>query len=202
LIEYQKIICPRMEYYYEKFFDYVAEILVMPEYDKALCRQLFKPIFVPRDTIIAWAGSVPEYHNFIVSGYMRNFHIDVDGNEITNDLNNEPRFFTSYFHFMNRSISNEYLQCISDCEILRISRDDVDIAANEGMTQKDYTVQILNERLEFNKQRAFDMANLTAELRYLKFEAENPNIMQNVPLAYIASYLGITQRHLSRIRKA
>jgi CRP/FNR family transcriptional regulator, anaerobic regulatory protein len=45
------------------------------------------------------------------------------------------------------------------------------------------------------------MANLTAEQRYQKFESNNPNILQNVPLSYIASYLGITQRHLSRIRK-
>ncbi|MCD8540808.1 MAG: Crp/Fnr family transcriptional regulator, partial [Leadbetterella sp.] len=40
-----------------------------------------------------------------------------------------------------------------------------------------------------------------AEERYEKFSKENPAIMQNVPLHYIASYLGITPRHLSRIRK-
>jgi CRP-like cAMP-binding protein len=102
---------------------------------------------------------------------------------------------------MNRTIANEYIQAITDCELLQISRDDVDIAANEGITQKDYTVQILNKRLEINKQRAFDMANLSAEERYNKFVKENPKIMQNVPLGYIASYLGITQRHLSRLRR-
>jgi CRP/FNR family transcriptional regulator, anaerobic regulatory protein len=189
-----------MTHYYEKFYDYVAEILVMPEYDKNICRQLFKPIFVPKNTIIEKAGTVPEFHNFIVSGFMRNFYVDKDGNEITTDLNEGSRLFTSYFHFMNRTISNENLQCITDCELLRINRDDVEIAANEGITQKDYTVQILNKRLEVNKQRAFDMANLTAEERYHKFEKENPKIMQNVPLGFIASFLGITQRHLSRIR--
>ncbi len=191
-----------MDFYYEKFFNYVAEILVMPEYDKALCRQLFHPIFVPKDTIIQKAGTVPLYHNFIVSGYMRNFSVDNNGNEITNDLNEGSRLFSSYFHFMNRTISNENLQCISDCEILRINREDVEIAASQGITQKDYTVQILNKRLEANKQRAFDMANLTAEERYTKFCFENPNLIQNVPLGYIASYLGITQRHLSRLRKS
>lgn len=190
-----------MNHYYEKFFDYIAEILIMPEADKELCRQLFKPSFVPKDTIIELAGTVHQYHTFIVSGFMRNFHVDNDGNEITNDLNDGSRFFTSYFHFMNRSISNENIQCITDCELLSISRDDVDIAANQGITQKDYTVQILNKRLEVNKQRAFDMANLTAEERYHKFLKENPTIIQNVPLSYIASFLGITQRHLSRLRK-
>jgi CRP/FNR family transcriptional regulator, anaerobic regulatory protein len=190
-----------MNHYYEKMFEYIAETLIIPEYDKELCRQLFKPIFVPKDTIIESAGQVPKFHNFIVCGFMRNFHTDNDGNEITNDLNEGSRFFTNYFHFMNRTISNENIQAITDCELLRINRDDVDIAANEGITQKDYTVQILNKRLEINKQRAFDMANLTAEQRYNKFVKENPKIMKNVPLGYIASYLGITQRHLSRLRR-
>ncbi len=45
------------------------------------------------------------------------------------------------------------------------------------------------------------MANLTAEERYHKFLKLNPTIIQHVPLSYIASFLGITQRHLSRLRK-
>jgi CRP-like cAMP-binding protein len=190
-----------MNHYYETMFDYVREILDIPESDQELCRKLFKPVFVAKDTIIEKAGTIHQYHNFIVSGFLRNFHTDIDGSEITNDLNEGSRFFTSYFHFMNRQISNENIQCITHCELLRISRDNVDIAANQGITQKDYTVQILNKRLEANKQRAFDMANLTGEERYHKFVKENPQIMQNVPLGYIASYLGITQRHLSRLRK-
>jgi CRP/FNR family transcriptional regulator, anaerobic regulatory protein len=189
-----------MDYYYDKFFEYVSQILIMPEHDKILCKQLFKPVFIQKDTIIEKAGTIHKNHTFIVSGFLRNFHTDLDGNEVINDLNNDSRFFTSYYHFMNRTASNETIQAITDCELLQISRDDVDIAANEGITQKDYTVQILNQRLEVNKQRAFDMANLTAEERYFKFEKENPNIMKNVPLGYIASYLGITQRHLSRLR--
>lgn len=191
----------KMNHYYEKFYDYVGEILIMPDSDKELCRQLFKPIFVPKDTIIEKAGTVHQNHTFIVSGFMRNFHLDNDGNEITNDLNAGSRFFTSYFHFMNRTVSNETLHTITDCELLQISRDGVDIAASQGITQKDYTVQLLNKRLEINKQRAFDMANLSAEERYNKFVKENPTIIRNVPLGYIASYLGITQRHLSRLRK-
>ncbi len=190
-----------MNHYYEKFFDYVAEILIMPNLDKELCRQLFKPIFVPKDTIIEKAETVHRNHTFIVSGFMRNFHLDNHANEITNDLNEGSRFFTSYFHFMNRTVSNETIHTITDCELLQISRNDVDIAASQGITQKDYTVQLLNQRLEINKQRAFDMANLSAEERYTKFVKENPAIIRNIPLGYVASYLGITQRHLSRLRK-
>lgn len=189
-----------MEHYYTTLFGYISEILTLPDADRESVRRTFKPVFVPKDTLIERAGTVPGYHNFIVSGHMRNFHLDGDNNEITTDLNDRPRFFTSYFHFMNRSVSNENLHCITDCELLRISRDDVDVSAGRSQTQKDYTISILQRHLQSDKERINDMANLTAEARYAKFWKANPNIIQNVPLKYIASYLGITQRHLSRIR--
>ncbi|MVM41556.1 Crp/Fnr family transcriptional regulator [Spirosoma sp. HMF3257] len=190
-----------MEHYYTRFFNYVAEVLTLPEEDKASIRQLFKPCFVPKDTIIEPAGEVPQYHNFIVSGYMRNFYVDEDNNEITTDLNDGSRFFTSYFHFMNRTVSNENLHCITDCELLRISRDDVEVGARRSSTQKDYTIQILQKHLEEEKRRINDMTSLTAEARYQKFLKEKPTIIRHVPLRHIASYLGITQRHLSRLRR-
>lgn len=189
-----------MKHYYETLFDYISEILTLPDGDKDSIRQSFKPLFVARDTVIEPAGEVPGYHNFIVSGFMRNFHLDDDNNEITTDLNNGPRFFTSYFHFMNRTVSNESLHCITDCELLRISRDDADRTAGTSATQKDYTIHILQKHLQEDKERINDMANLTAEARYAKFVRQKPHIIRHVPLKYIASYLGITQRHLSRLR--
>jgi CRP-like cAMP-binding protein len=189
-----------MEHYYQRFFDYVAEILVLPESDKASIRRFFKPVFIPKNTIIEPAGTVPEYHNFIVSGYMRNFHLDQDNNEITTDLNDGSRFFTSYFHFMNQTVSSDNLQCVTDCELLRINRSDVEEGARTSITQKDYTIHILQNHLEQDKNRINDLTSLSAEDRYRKFLKEKPNIIRNVPLRYIASYLGITQRHLSRLR--
>ncbi|MBN8823064.1 MULTISPECIES: Crp/Fnr family transcriptional regulator [unclassified Spirosoma] len=189
-----------MEHYYTGLFNYIEQIIVLPETDKVSIRESFKPVFVPKDTIIEPAGQVPQYHNFIVSGYMRNFHFDKDNAEITTDLNAGPRFFTSYSHFMNRTVSNENLHCITDCELLRINRDEVSIRAEYSQTQKDYTIQILQKHLEEEKRRLYDLGHLTAEERYTKFLREKPTIIQHVPLRYIASYLGITQRHLSRLR--
>lgn len=189
------------EHYYQTFFDYIAEILELPEVDKQSIRSTFEPIFVPKNTIIESAGQIPKYHNFIVSGYMRNFHLDDNGNENTTDLNNGSRFFTSYFHFMDQTISNENMHCITDCELLRITLEDVGLPKMQSQTQKDYTIKLFQNLLLEDKQRIADMTNLTAEQRYQKFLKDKPNIIQNVPLNYIASYLGITQRHLSRLRK-
>ena len=71
-----------MNHYYETLSEYVAEVLTLPEEDKASCGQTFKPIFIPKNTIITPAGEVPKFHSFVVSGFVRNFHVDNQGNEV------------------------------------------------------------------------------------------------------------------------
>lgn len=187
--------------YFNVFFDYVRILVDIPEVDQEICRQYFKPIFVRKDTILAAEGTIHNHHNFIVSGYMRKYYRDEEEQEIITDINDGPRFFTSYNHFAHRSISNENLQCITDCELLQITRDDVDISAKVGITQGDYSMKILQQQLESNKQRIIELNTLSAEQRYLKLMQNHPNIIQNIPLKYIASYLGINPGSLSRIRK-
>jgi len=190
-----------MLHYYDTLFNYIEQIIELPEHDREQCRQTFKPLFVPRDTMLEEAGKIHTHHNFIVSGFMRKFYINDKGEEVTVDLNNGPRFFTSYYHFVNQTISNEYLQCITDCELLRISKADADRTVQTSYTQKDYTIKLFHQVQEEYLERMNDLATLTAEQRYLKLVKTSPGIIQNVPLKYIASYLGIKPESLSRIRK-
>lgn len=188
-------------HYFEVFFDYVRLLIDIPEADQEICRKFFKPIMVKKDTILAPAGTIHKHHNFIVSGFMRMYHHDENAEEITTDINDGPRFFTSYHHFMERTVSNENLHCITDCELLQIEREDVETSAKLGTTQMDYSVKILQAHLQKDKQRIIDLATLSAEERYLKLMKNHPSIIQNIPLKYIASYLGINPGSLSRIRK-
>ncbi|MCG2615635.1 hypothetical protein LZZ85_15145 [Terrimonas sp. NA20] len=190
-----------MIHYYDTLFAYISRIIDIPESDRASCRETFRPLFVPRDTLLEVPGKIPHYHNFIVSGFMRKFYVNDKGEEVTVELNDGPRFFTSYWHFVNQTVSNEYLQCITDCELLRITRADAERTSKTSLTQKDYTIRLFQQILEEDKQRINDLATLTAEQRYVKLMSNAPGIIQNVPLKYIASYLGIKAESLSRIRR-
>ncbi|WP_341834362.1 Crp/Fnr family transcriptional regulator [Chitinophaga pollutisoli] len=190
-----------MEHYYTALFRYIQQMIALPEADKESCRNTFKAVQVKKDTMLETAGKVPVYHNFIVSGYMRKFYVNDKGEEVTVDLNNGPRFFTSYLHFANQTVSGEYLHCITDCALLRITKTDADRTVQTSATQKDYTIRLFQQVMEEDKQRMNDLATLTAEQRYRKFIRDCPDIMKNVPLKYIASYLGIKPESLSRIRR-
>ncbi|PYF72653.1 cyclic nucleotide-binding domain-containing protein [Pedobacter nutrimenti] len=146
-----------MNHYYQTLFQYIEQIITMPESDKNQCRHFFQPLHVPKDTILEPAGKIPVYHNFIVSGFMRNFYIDDKGEEVTVDLNDGPRFFTSYYHFMNQTVSNESIHCITDCELLRITATDARASAQTSITQKDYTIRLFQKIQEEDKLRMNDL---------------------------------------------
>ncbi len=132
---------------------------------------------------------------------MRNFYYDTSGEAVTTDINHSPRFFTSYNNFVNRNISEEIIQCVTDCELLRVKREDVDILYTESHILKDYTIRYLEKVFEEERIRIIDLATLTAEQRYLKLMNKAPDIILKVPLQHIASYLGIKAETLSRIRR-
>lgn len=186
---------------FQTLFDSVAEIIEMPESDKELCYRYFEPISFTANTILEKRYRVPRYQMFVVSGILRNYHFNELREEITTDLNNGPRFFTSYPNFVARQISQECIESVTDGELLRISRDDVDILFEKSVVLKDYTIKLLEQVFLEERSRIVEFQSLTAEERYSRFAKENPYLINNVPLKNIASFLGMKPETLSRIRR-
>ena len=186
---------------YQVLFETVAPFIEMTELDKKLCFQYFEPVSVLKNTIVEDKNRIPRYQYFVVSGIMRNYFYANSGEAITTDLNYSSRFFTSYNNFVNRCISDEIIESVTDCELLRIKRDDVDILFTESVILKDFTIRYLEKVFEEERSRIVELTTLTAEQRYLKLMEKAPNLILEVPLQTIASYLGIKPETLSRIRR-
>jgi CRP-like cAMP-binding protein len=187
---------------FDILFTYIETFLPLPEFNRQRCRTYFKPVRFPRSAVIQPSGQVPEFHNFVVSGILRNSVLDERGQEITLDLSDGPRFFTTYEHFMARTVSPERITSLTDCELLRVSRADVEIMmADEDTVIRDFSMMVMQQAWEGEKQRLEDRRSLTAAQRYQKFMLEHPRLLQQVPLQYIASYLGLQPESLSRIRR-
>ncbi len=187
---------------FQTFFDYIETFLPMPEENRQQCREWFFEAAFPKGTLLQEAGTVPEYHNFVVSGFMRNYFMNEKGEEVTTDLNDGPRFFTSYQYFLDQTPAPENIVCITDCELLRISHQGVEALMKVGgHVIREFSMMVMQQSWEEEKQRLHDRTTLSAEQRYLKFVEEHSAILQHVPLQYIASYLGIKPESLSRIRR-
>lgn len=186
---------------HQQLLKLVSESVTLPDNDKALCEQYFEPVLFPKNRVIEHEGQMPKYLYFIVSGYVRLFHYNENGDEVTTHINCPPGFITSYFNFINQTKSNENLECITECELLRITKTNLDKLTQQSIIFKDFSISVFQQSLAYNDNRSKELATLTAEERYRKLMKDYPQILQNVPLQYIASFLGMNPKSLSRIRK-
>lgn len=179
----------------------ISDTTELSDLDKELCIQYFEPVLYPKNRVIEEEGKVPQYLYFVVSGFVRLFHYNDKGDEVTTHINCPPGFITSYSNFTNQTRSDENLECITECELLRITKTDLDLLTQKSPAFKDFSFFVFQKSLSYNEKRAKELATLTAEKRYLKLMAEHPELLHNVPMQYIASFLGMNPKSLSRIRK-
>lgn len=186
---------------HKKLLKYIASTITLTEKDIALIEKYFEPVLYPKNRIIEEEGKVPQYLYYIVSGYLRLFHYNENGDEVTTHINCPPGFFTSYFNFIHQTRADENVECITDCALLRITKDDLDALTAESNAMKDFSIRVFQQSITYNENRSKELATLTAEQRYIKLIQHYPDILHNVPVQYIASFLGMKAESLSRIRR-
>jgi CRP-like cAMP-binding protein len=173
----------------------------LTESDLKYCKQYFELKSVTKNNIVEEENKVPKHLYFLTKGFMRLFYYDDNGDEITTLIVSQNRFITSFTNFINEIKSNENLECITNCEFYRIERSKLIELIDKNENFKKFSLVIFEQAATTNQIRANDFATLTAELRYKKMVEHQPEIIQHVPIQYIASYLGIKPQSLSRIRK-
>lgn len=147
------------------------------------------------------AGKAVKQIGFLTDGILRVYYYNNKGDEIT-------RYFVDNKHLILSGntddklfIPSEYLQAITDCKmVVFLKQDWLDLS--ETIICWDNIIQkiIAKHHTEKLKKRS-DLVSQDATARYLDFMEKFPTLVNRIPLAYIASYLGITASSLSRIRK-
>lgn len=186
---------------HENLLKIIRQQLSITDKDTKLCTEYFEAVIFPKNRIIEEEGKIPQYLYFVVSGYMRLFFYNDKGDEITSHINCPPGFITSYFDFINQTKATENVECITECELLRITKDNLDFITSKSEAFKNFSIWVFQQSIAYNENRSKELATLTAEQRYQKLMENYPDIIHNVPLQYIASFLGMNSKSLSRIRK-
>jgi len=179
----------------------ISQKVTLTDSEKTLCEKFFEPVLYPKNRVIEEENKIPKYLYFVVSGFVRLFHYNDKGDQVTTHINCPPGFITSYFNFVHQTRSGENLECITECELLRITKSDLDLLTQKSPALKDFNILVFQQSLAYNETRSKELATLTAEQRYQNLIKNYPEILHNVPLQYIASFLGMNAKSLSRIRK-
>lgn len=166
-----------------------------------LCKSYFEPVTIARNTVLEEQGKVPQYLYFVSSGFMRLFYYDEDGDEQTTYFASPGGFVASFLPFIHQIKATENLESITDCEVLRVTNAALKKLIDESENFKKFSLIIFEQAMASTAARANHLATLNAEQRYKKLVAEQPQLIQNIPVQYIASYLGMKPESLSRIRR-
>jgi CRP-like cAMP-binding protein len=162
----------------------------------------FIPKEIPAGQFLLKEGMISDEYVFLESGFMRAFAHDTEGNEVTTNFYTGNHLVFEVSSFFNRTRSKENIQAISDCTGRVISYRQLNNLFHTLPEFRDFGRSVLVRGFAGLKTRVLSMITETAETRYEALLDRNPEIFQHVPLKYIASYLGITDTSLSRIRKA
>ena len=139
---------------------------------------------------------------FIVSGIFRSYYSTSSDEEVTYCFRFKNSFVSAYSSFLTQTKSVENIQAMTDIEMLSITKEDVlTLEKSSSNWIKFFKINAEQEYIEMEK-RIFLLQKESAEQRYRDLLTNQPEYLQLIPLNYLASYLGITQRHLSRIRKS
>ncbi len=138
---------------------------------------------------------------FIRKGILRSYYISDAGEEITYCITFPNQLMTAYSAFITGEKSAENMQAITPVELLIISKSNIqEMAENSPNWMKFLKIIAEQQYVELEK-RVFQFQKNKAVQRYIDLINNHPEYVQNIPVQYLASYLGISHRHLSRIRR-
>jgi CRP-like cAMP-binding protein len=161
----------------------------------------FSPKNIPAGQFLLKEGMFCNEYLFLESGFMRAFAHDTDGNEVTTNFYTAGQMVFEVSSFFNRVKSRENIQAVDDCIGGVITYEQLNNLFHTLPEFREFGRSVLVKGFANLKTRVLSMITETAEARYDALLKANPEIFQYVPLKHIASYLGITDTSLSRIRK-
>lgn len=146
-------------------------------------------------------GQLANDYMFLANGMMRGYATDPDGIETTIAFYTPGQMVFEVSSFFNRTRSKENIITLTPCTGLVFTYNTLNDLFHTMPEFRDFGRAVLVRTLITLKARMLSAITDTAEERYLTLIQNNPEIFQHAPLKTIASYLGITDTSLSRIRK-
>lgn len=183
----------------KEFRIFVEQYEKIPDEDWKLISAKFKRRELTKNFNILEQGKICKSLYFLESGLLRYFVLK-DGNELTKFFTIAPYCFTSQASFNTKKPANEYIQTIEPSIIWETSYDQ-----NEELLQlkswNNFARKITQEVQFFTEEILEELQSETAENRYKKLLKTQPELLQRIPLKYLASFYGVAPQSLSRIRK-
>ena len=181
------------------FFSYIKNIAHLSGTSEAALASALERLDHPKGYTLLRPGAVCHYLWFIEKGLTRTYYIK-DGKDVTDWISTENSIAVSIISFLTRQPDRRGIQLLEDSTIWAISHTNLERLYQEYPDIDRLGRLFLSQGIIQLQQRFDDLHFATAHERYQRLISTNPSLVNRVPLGMIASWLGITQETLSRIR--
>jgi CRP-like cAMP-binding protein len=156
---------------------------------------------IKKDDYFSEAGKIARRVGFVLDGIVRVCYYNNKGEEITKYFIEENNLVVDLESFNNEIASTAYVQAVTDCRLIVFSKKGWQELLNTIVGWDAVVHKIISKALMQKVERRSPLVSEDATTRYLRFLEIYPTVVNRIPLSFIASYLGVTQSSLSRIRK-
>jgi CRP-like cAMP-binding protein len=185
----------------EELITYLLQFGYLDGQQRELIQAKARHRYIAKGAYFTEAGKVSTQIGYVTDGVFRVCYYDKLGDSFTRYFVYENRFVVDISSFRDEVPSAEYIEAITDCQLLVFSKEDFTLLSTLIPGWQDIFVKITSYVLENKLKFTSNMLVQDAQKRYLNFLEHYPGLANRVPLNVLASYLGITPSSLSRIRK-
>lgn len=136
---------------------------------------------------------------FVISGTVGLFEL-IDGKEMYQNFFLECEFANELKSLTTQTPSTKNLIALSDTTLFHLSRKELLELYEKSISFERLGRKLLEHILNAQNEISYVLQSLKPEERYSYLENKRPNLLNNIPLTYLASYLGLARETLSRIR--
>ena len=154
-----------------------------------------------RHEVFLSPGTVSDEYFFLDCGCLRAFVHDTDGNDVTTGFHTPGGVVFEVASFFTRTPARECIQALADCEGWCLTHAQLNGLFHARTEFREFGRAVLVRGYAALKARMLAAITEPAAQRYEHLLRHNAEILQHAPLKTVASYLGITDTSLSRIRK-
>lgn len=179
----------------------ISKHITLDDGETAYFTSLLKYKEVRKKDILLKEGQTCRYINYVHSGALRAYHLDMEGNESVIMFAINDWWVTDMCSFTTLQPAMLNIDALEDSTIFELDKNDLDKLYIKVPKFERFFRIIMQNSYVREQLRVIQNLSISAEQKYINFIAKYPQFVQRVSQKQIASYLGMTPEFLSTIRK-
>jgi CRP-like cAMP-binding protein len=186
---------------FELLLSSIAKHISLTEEEIVFFTSLLKCKRLSKGDFLLCEGRICKYETFVVSGSLKNYYRDENGEEHIIDFLIEEWWADDFFSLLTQTASRSNIEALEDTEVLQISKNDLETLYQKvPKFERFFRILFQHAYITQREQINANLASTAAE-RYLAFIQKKPYAENRFTQKDIASYLGITPQFLSSLKK-